>query len=186
MAPTTSAPPTQHIFRGRGSHSVRVPVCDTEDPGLLQVPTIADLVPACRIMSREVVCAREDLEVDALMDLVMRRHIGCLPIVDERGHPVGMITKLDLVEYLLAARNPATAPPVTSAGQLMMPLAITLDEHASVAHAAAMMSVEGVHHVPIVSDGGGLIGVVSTMDVVRWLAANDGVLVTDLGQAAAP
>jgi CBS domain-containing protein len=56
----------------------------------------------------------------------------------------------------------------------MMPLAITLGQRATVAHVAALMASEDVHHVPIVDDHGRLIGVVSTMDIIRWLARNDG------------
>lgn len=170
-----SSPPTQHVYRGAGSHSIRVPTCEDGDASVLRVATIADLVPVRRIMSREVICAREDLELPALMELMVRRHIGCVPVIDERGRPIGMITKFDVVEQLLAARTRGAAAPAT-AGAAMMPLAITLDEHASVAHAAAMMSIEDVHHVAIVATGGALIGVVSTMDIVRWLAANDGIL----------
>ena len=58
----------------------------------------------------------------------------------------------------------------------MMPLAFTLDEHATIDHVAAMMSIEGVHHVPIVAESGCLIGVVSSLDIVRWLATNDGLV----------
>jgi CBS domain-containing protein len=183
MAAATNAPPTQHVYRGRGAHSVRVPLYQTEDVGLLQVPTIADLVPASRIMSRDVICAREDLEIGALMDLMVRRHIGCIPVVDDRGHPVGMVTKLDVIEQLVAARDPAFDQLARTTAELMMPLAITLDEHATVAHTAAMMTVEGVHHVPIVADTGVLIGVVSTMDIVRWLATNDGVMSAQVGES---
>jgi CBS domain-containing protein len=179
MATTTSAP-TQHIYRGHGSHSVRVPYCDSGEPRDVKVPTIAGSIPACRIMSRDVICAREDLDLAALTDLIVGRHIGCIPIVDERGHPLGMVTKLDLVEQLLAGRDPDPPPLSIVASQVMMPLALTLDEHSSVAHAAAMMAIEGVHHVPIVADSGCLIGVVSTMDIVRWLAENDGVRESDL------
>lgn len=182
MDPTTNAPPTQYIYRGHGSHSVCMPTCGPADPAIPRVPTIADLVPATRIMTREVICAREDLEVGPLMDLIVRRHIGCVPIVDERGHPVGMVTKFDLVEQVFAARDPAAAQSAAVASQLMMPLAITLDERATVAHAVAMMSIEDVHHVPIVADSGCLIGVVSTMDIVRWLASNDGVLGPEPGR----
>jgi CBS domain-containing protein len=181
MEPTTNSPPTQHVYRAHGSHSVRVPVCEDDDAALLRLPTIADLLPARRIMSRDVICARDDLEVGALMDLMVRRHIGCVPIVDDRGRPIGMITKFDLVEQLLAARGQHGVPAVTTAGQVMMPLALTLDEHATIAHAAAMMSIEDVHHVAIVAGSGALIGIVSTMDIVRWLAANDGVLAGDDG-----
>jgi CBS domain-containing protein len=177
MDPMTHSPPTQHVYRGHGNHSVRVPVCETHDDDVVRVPTVADLVPARRIMSREVVCAREDLDVSALLDLMVRRHIGCVPVVDDRGRPIGMVTKFDVVEQQLASRG--GTPLATTAGALMMPLAITLDEHATVAHAAAMMSVEDVHHVAIVSDGGALIGVISSMDIVRWLASNDGTVATD-------
>jgi CBS-domain-containing membrane protein len=108
------------------------------------------------------------------MDLMVRRRIGCIPVVDERGRPIGMVTKFDVVEQQLASRAPRAA--TATVADVMMPLAITLDERATVAHAAAMMSIEDVHHVPIVAAGGALIGVLSTMDIVRWLAANDGIV----------
>ena len=57
-----------------------------------------------------------------------------------------------------------------------MPLAITLNLHATIAHAAAMMANEDFHHVMVVGPAGELRGVVSTMDVCRWLARNDGFL----------
>ena len=44
MVSTTNSPPTQHVFRGRGSQTVRVPICETEGEAPLQVPTIADLI----------------------------------------------------------------------------------------------------------------------------------------------
>ena len=127
--------------------------------------TIADTIPVTEIMSHDVVCARADLSVHALTELLVRNHIGCIPIVDERGHPIGIVTKLDLVER--------KAPGLT-AGEVMMPLAITLNQHATIAHAAAVMSVEDFHHVMVVAPDHSLIGVVSTMDVARWLARNDG------------
>ena len=178
MYPATNPPPTQHVFRGRGVHTVRTPLWGDEAHALRKVPTIADTVPVCQIMTREVVCAREDLELPALLELIVRRHIGCVPIVDDRGHPVGMVTKFDLVEQLMPGGD--RPPPPRVAADVMMPLAITLDERATVAHVAAMMSVEDVHHVPITAASGTLIGVVSAMDVVRWLAVNDGVLESDL------
>jgi predicted transcriptional regulator len=56
----------------------------------------------------------------------------------------------------------------------MMPLAITLNQHATIAHAAAVMGLEDFHHVMVVGADHCLIGVVSTMDIARWLARNDG------------
>jgi CBS domain-containing protein len=171
-----SPPPTQHVYRGHGSHCVRVPACDLDDGDALQLPTIADLLPVSRVMSREVVCARADLEIGPLMDLMISRHIGCVPVVDERGRPIGMVTKFDVVEQQLALHRGPTAPVALTAGDVMMPLALTLDERATIAHAAAMMAIEDVHHVAIVAGSGTLIGIVSTMDIVRWMVGNDGML----------
>ena len=53
---------TQHVFRGRGDHSACQPICNDLESCVPRIPTIADLVRG-RIMSREVVCARDDLDV---------------------------------------------------------------------------------------------------------------------------
>ncbi len=56
----------------------------------------------------------------------------------------------------------------------MMPMGIALSERATIAHAAALMANEDIHHLFVIDGDGILIGVVSTMDLVRWLARNDG------------
>ncbi len=132
-----------------------------------KTPSVADRIPIAEIMTRDVICARAEFGLGALTELLVHNHIGCLPIVDERGRPKGIVTKLDLVEREW---------PGLTAGDVMMPLAITLNLNATIAHAAAVMSLEDFHHVMVVDAEGALAGVVSTMDVCRWLARNDGFL----------
>jgi CBS domain-containing protein len=169
----------QHVYRGRGSRSEHE-LCCTEITPPARVATIADTVPVTQIMTRELTCARRDLTTESLVELMVRNKIGCVPVIEDPGRPIGMVTKLDLVEHLLANdRSEADSPrgrdlAPRTANELMMPLAITLGEHASIAHAAALMAVEDVHHIPIVDDTGRMVGVVSSMDIVRWLATNDG------------
>jgi CBS domain-containing protein len=136
-------------------------------------PTNADTVPVTEIMTRNVVCARPRLPVTSLARLMIRNHISCVPIVDERGHPRGMVTKSDLVELLDAEGTEGPSLASRTAGDIMMPLAITLDDRATVAHAASMMAIEGFHHVMIVGRTGALVGLVSSQDVVRWIVEND-------------
>jgi len=134
-----------------------------------RIRTNADDVLVTEIMSRHVVCALPDLPLPTLVEVIARERLGCVPVVDEHGHPLGMVTKVDIVEQLV---NPAgRVGPVVA--DVMMPFVITLDDKATVAHAAALMATEDMHHVMIVSDRR-LVGVVSTMDVTRWLADNDG------------
>jgi len=139
--------------------------------------TSADQVPLTLIMSRDTVCARRDLEATRLVELMAQSRVGCVPVVEESGRPIGMVTKLDLVERLAALQRDdatTTRPAPGVASDVMMPFAITLAAHATVAHAAAIMAREDVHHVPIVDDDGRVVGIVSASDIVRWLATNDG------------
>ena len=129
----------------------------------------ADTVPITRIMSPHVVCALPDLDLRTLVEVMVRDRLGCVPIVDEYQHPFGMVTKLDIVEHLVGP--PDRVEPTVA--DVMMPFAISLDEDATVAHAAALMAAEDMHHVLVVS-ARRLIGVVSTMDITRWLADTDG------------
>jgi CBS domain-containing protein len=142
--------------------------------------TIAGQVPLAQIMTGNVICARADLEIAAVVGLMMRHHVGCIPVVDGACRPVGMITKYDIVDQLDAfMRSVSNGSPLPAdlaartADEIMMPIAITLRETATVATAAAMMSAEDLHHVAVTNERGKLVGVVSTKDITNWLVEND-------------
>jgi CBS domain-containing protein len=142
--------------------------------------TYADRIPRVEVMSRDLVCARPDLEVSPVISWMVRNHDGCIPVVDDRRHPLGVITKFDLVEHLDATiqSTPNESPfpadlAARDADEVMMPIALALDENATVAHAAAMMALEDTHHVMVVRSTGELVGVVSAKDIVKWLVTND-------------
>lgn len=169
----------RHVYLREGTHTeptVALPI--ERDP--IPIPSGANTTPVAQIMTREVRCARQDVAADRLIELMLRNRLGCMPIVNSFGRPVGMVTKLDIIEQMLPPNQDATDSPTPTAlmprtaRELMMPIAITLGEQASIAQAAAMMASEEVHHLPIVDAAGQLIGIVSTMDVVGWLATNDG------------
>lgn len=144
-------------------------------------PSDADQVLVSQIMTTDIVCARPDLEIAGVVALMIRNHIGCIPVIDDRRHPVGVITKFDIVEqldaYMQSVANGSPMPAdlaARRADELMMPLAMTLQEHATVAHAAAMMTTEDLHHVVIVDRARQIVGIVSTKDITNWLVENDG------------
>lgn len=139
----------------------------------------ADSVPLQEVMSHELICARPDLEISHVIGLMARHRIGCLPVVDASRRPIGMITKQDVVEQLAAGLDerapdaplPDVAP--ATAEDVMMPLALVLEQHATVAAAASMMESEDTHHVLVVGVDGVLLGVVSSKDLVGWLVTNE-------------
>jgi CBS domain-containing protein len=149
-------------------------------------------------MTRDVVCVREDMSLEALRALLLERGIGAAPVVDEEGMPVGVITKTDLVralgeldapidverplrtradngiDYALPAGFHMEPLPRATARELMMPFVFALPMDTSVAQAAAFMAARAVHHVIIVDDLGEVVGILSTLDLARWLAAETG------------
>jgi CBS-domain-containing membrane protein len=171
------------VYHGHGQPYVQsMELGRTEEPPPHE-PTIADRVPVSRVMSRDLVCARPDLDAAAVVALMLENHVGCIPVVDQRRRPIGVITKLDLVEQIEALlrslRDGCPMPgelAARTAEELMLPLAITLGENATVAHAAAMMTCEDLHHVLVVGASGEIVGVVSSKDVVNWLVKNDELL----------
>ena len=130
-------------------------------------PSVADQTPLAAIMSDDVVCVRPDLAVQALATLFVDRGITGAPVVDATGRPIGVVSKSDLVRE-------GTERVGATVADIMMPIAFTLPENASMSHAAALMAYEGVHRVPVVTSDGTVVGIVSTMDVVRWVAQQDG------------
>lgn len=172
-------PQTCVVYRGNGTEPQRF-----VSPGFIPVPRTyrpsASSVPLHQIMSRKLVCARPDLELGVVIRLMLDHHIGCIPVIDERQKPVGMITKLDLLEQidatLSSVRNGSPLPEdlqARCADEVMMPLAFCLSEYATVAHAASMMAAEDTHHVIVVGADERIVGVVSTRDIVCWLLETD-------------
>lgn len=163
------------VYAGHGEAQISSMTLDPH-PRVEAGLTAADAVPLADIMSRELVCARPNLEISVVIGLMAQHRVGCIPVVDDRRHPVGVITKLDLVEQLDASLRADGLPrelAARTAEEVMMPLALVLDEHATVAHAASMMLLEDTHHVLVIRKDQELVGVVSSKDIVRWLARSN-------------
>lgn len=53
--------------------------------------------PIGEIAESNVVTARPDMEISEAMDLMRKHDVGSLPVVDEKGAPVGIITERDVL-----------------------------------------------------------------------------------------
>ncbi len=130
------------------------------------VPAAADLVPVGRVMTGDVICVTPDYSLDALATLLAERGFSGAPVVDDEGRPIGVVSQTDLLREQLGPRE--------TVADVMTPLAFTLPESAPLSQAAALMIEEGVHRLPIVSSEGRVVGVLTSFDVMRWLARESG------------
>ncbi len=130
-------------------------------------PSESDRTPLSAVMSGNAVCVSPDLPVEELVALLVDRGFSGTPVVDSAGKPIGVVSRSDLLDD---RRHGLVR-------DIMMPIAFTLPESASLSHAAALMAYENIHRVPVLGIDGTVVGIVSSMDIVRWVAEQDGYVV---------
>jgi predicted transcriptional regulator len=129
----------------------------------------ADLVPVSEIMTKDVIAVRPELGMEALEELFLANGISGAPVIDDDGRPIGVVSKTDL---LACMKTPSGGE--KKVRDVMMQTAFCLVEHESIAKAAGLMAFEGVHRVPVVGARGMVTGLISPLDIMRWLARAHG------------
>ncbi|MFT3843048.1 MAG: CBS domain-containing protein [Myxococcaceae bacterium] len=127
------------------------------------------------VMTTEVTCVAPDLPAKALAELLIQKRFSGVPVVDREGKPIGMVSKTDLLRE--AHETYAWKCPTGTVAEVMTESAFGLPESSSLAHAAALMAYERVHRVPILSADGKVVGIVTPIDLARWLATRAGYVV---------
>lgn len=142
------------------------------------------------IMNRKVVAASPDTSRRAVAELLVKNGISALPVVDENGAPIGMISEGDLMPrdeserearrdwWLKALSEGEELSPEfihylefqdRSAREMMVSPVITVDENAEAVEIAELLSAKKIKRVPVMSNGR-LAGIVSRADLVRAFA----------------
>lgn len=124
------------------------------------------------LMTRNVVCVRPDLTLDAATQLFVESGLKAAPVVDNEGSLLGFVTESDVVLEVQARTGSAEA--ARTVGDVMMPYRLALPETATVTRAAALMAFEGQPRIAVVSRAGCVIGVLSASDIMYWIARADG------------
>ncbi len=129
--------------------------------------------PVSDLMTRNVVCVRPDLSLDAVSALFLETSLAALPVVDAEGALLGFLSQDEVTLAVQLKQSPAQ--PLTVA-DVLLPFAIAVPEATSLTHAAAVMAFEGQHRLAVTSSEGALVGVLAALDVLYWLARADGLV----------
>lgn len=89
-------------------------------------------------------------------------------LVMQAGALAGIFTSRDFLNRIAAVR---ADPSAIALGDVMTPMPRTLRPRDPVAFAINWMAVEGFRNVPILDDGGEVLGVLTVWDVMRHLEA---------------
>lgn len=103
--------------------------------------------------------------VGEVLRLMVDRRIGCI-VIAEQGKPVGIFSERDALRKLNVDAASLADKPVA---EFMTPHPQTLVANAKIAYAVQRMDLGGYRHLPIVDDGGALVGIISARDIINYL-----------------
>jgi CBS domain-containing protein len=142
------------------------------------------------MMTREVLTVKPDTPVSQVARLMSEHDISGLPVVDDAGHVLGVVTERDMI-----VRNTRFKMPTffvildsiiyletpnhfrerlahilgTTAEEIMSKPAITITPDATIEALAELMVDRRMNPIPVVADRK-LVGIVSRSDIIRLMA----------------
>jgi len=148
---------------------------------------------AAELMTSDPVSVREDAPLREAARLLMDKDISAVPVVDEAGRPVGVLSRTDLVRYLSetvchpepamhgagAASASSVGAPHVAVGELtvreiMTPAILSVPPDTTAVDVVAhLLGLGNVHRVFVEDSAGAVVGVVSARDVLRKLHRPD-------------
>lgn len=132
-------------------------------------------------MTPDPVTATRSSTVRAAATTLADLHISALPVVDEEHVVIGIVSEADLLENAFSPDHrsrlipPPDREPAADLGvaAVMTSPAVTVHAVTDAVDVVALMRTHGYKSLPVVDDGGGLIGMVSRSDLVRFRARRD-------------
>ena len=142
------------------------------------------------VMTAEVVVVRRETTFKEMAAVLRRYRVSALPVVDDAGRVVGVVSEADLLAKKALA-DPGVAAELLhhqdvrkaeglTAGDLMTRPAVTAAPEDPVEQAARMMHFMRVKRLPVVNSGGELVGIVSRSDVLAVFDRPDEDIRTDI------
>ena len=137
------------------------------------------------VMSTHVIAAHASATYKELAAMLHYQRVSAFPVVDEDNKVIGIVSETDLLaKVALEGTVPETLQGMSrqpersrvsglTAAELMTRPAVTIGPDALVSHAARLMYNKRVKRLPVVSDDGTLLGIVSRSDVLSVYSKPD-------------
>ena len=116
------------------------------------------------IMQTEVISVKKDTSVYEAMELLRENNITGLPVVDNKMHLVGIITEKDVVTLLYAVKNEKA-----KVKEFMTEEVVSFDLNSSMIEICDCFASNHFRRVPILDDGGKVVGIVSKKDIIAYI-----------------
>jgi len=125
-----------------------------------------DDIFVARLMTTDLQTVGPDTLVEDAADRMQTHGVGSLVVVDDDGQLMGILTTTDFVDIVARSKPKAE----TTVERYMTTGVVTTHAQASIREAADVMIEHGFHHLPVVDDEEGVIGMVTTTDLAAYLS----------------
>lgn len=140
------------------------------------------------VMTGNPVAVGPETPLKDVAAILLEHRISGVPVIGERLEVIGVVSEADiiakeagpdprerrLISWLLGGRYvDREKVAARTAAEAMGSPAITVTERHTVADAARLMTDLGIKRLPVVDDGGALIGIVTRTDLVRAFSRSD-------------
>ena len=122
-----------------------------------------------RIMSPSVHTVGPETLVEETAQLMLDNGIGSVVVTDDDNRLEGILTTTDFVK-IVAEQKPKDQTPVS---RYMSEDVVTVTAQDSIRDAADSMVEHGFHHLPVVDETEGVIGMVTTSDLASYLSREE-------------
>lgn len=112
-------------------------------------------ISAGELMTRAVVSARVETPVMELARLLLEHQIGGVPVIDDAGELVGMVSGFDVI-----------SKPGHTTGDIMSRGVVSVREIDGVEDVVSLMGLHGIRRVPV-CEHRRLVGIISRSDLLR-------------------
>jgi CBS domain-containing protein len=120
--------------------------------------------PVRHIMSSNVISVLSSTKINDAIDLMVKRNVGCLPIVDKESRLRGIVTERDIIMIFKGIVSG------TKVSELMSKKVVVATPETSILEAERLLVKNGFRRLPVVSEGK-VVSVVTVTDILRFFGS---------------
>lgn len=132
---------------------------------------------AADLMTSNPMSIRADATVGEAIEVLTDYGYSAAPVIDEAGHPLGVVSRADILvhdrEKAASAHggpgSPAEAEDATRVRDIMTPAVFSVRPTTLAASVVEQMLELKVHRLYVAEDDGTLVGVITALDLLRHL-----------------
>jgi CBS domain-containing protein len=117
------------------------------------------------IMATDIKTMYEKDNVQKAIDMMAQYSISGLPVVNDKGYPLGIITEGDIIKKVLHKNRNAKK---VAAKEIMTPHLFTIKPDQNIGETAELMKKHNISKLPVV-DNNKLLGIVTKADLLEKL-----------------